>query len=646
MKHLYSWLGGALLLSLPLAAQAQNVGIGTTQPTQKLDVDGNMRLRGLPGASLLQTDAEGNVVSGAASLSGPLNPTPVAAAVTGLSNPLVAVSGTQAVVLNRLAGTLSLYDVSNPAAPTLRGSASGMSSGVEVAMSGNTAAVLVHSGSGYIQLFTLGSGTPTVVGTLVPPAALSAVNGGIAMAGTRLYAAYDRAGAYGAFYVYDVSTPAAPTLLNAAPTTSTGPTNTTGFFTPQAVAVAGNFAAVGHIYGGAAVIDVSSPAATTVTGSVGSTSTGTYTGNDQPVALTTTTLCMLTIGTNTLSTYSLSAAGVPTLRHTYTTAAKPVSVALSGNLAYVACQTDNVLQVIDVSGGSAVLRGSASLDAGTNNLALTSTLGLVANGNPSQNMQVFSLSSARTVTVAPDGSLSTAPLTSTADFVQNQPLSTQTGSFNLSGNGALGGSLGLGTTAPVARLDVRNTAGAGLPTSGGSSQSAGHYARFLGTSNSALDLGSNGTSGHWLQTGNASSLSVRYPLLLNPNGGNVGVGTTSSPSSTLQVNGSVAVKVTNNLAGNNNGTALGDNGYVGLNPVSGADYYLLPSASSCPGRIYYIRNNSSTNIAYIGSNGGSVYEGGSINAYGGAYPLATSGATKTVTIISDGSNWTLIKSGN
>lgn len=61
---------GLLLLVLALltapAARAQNVGIGTTAPTQKLDVDGNLRLRGLSGSGLRlpQVQADGTITVG------------------------------------------------------------------------------------------------------------------------------------------------------------------------------------------------------------------------------------------------------------------------------------------------------------------------------------------------------------------------------------------------------------------------------------------------------------------------------------------------------------------------------------------------------------------------------------------------------
>lgn len=54
--------------------------------------------------------------------------------------------------------------------------------------------------------------------------------------------------------------------------------------------------------------------------------------------------------------------------------------------------------------------------------------------------------------------------------------------------------------------------------------------------NTVMDFGMNGTSGGWIQSTQQNSYALTYPLLLNPNGGNVGINTTN-PSSTLDVNG-------------------------------------------------------------------------------------------------------------
>ena len=97
------------------------------------------------------------------------------------------------------------------------------------------------------------------------------------------------------------------------------------------------------------------------------------------------------------------------------------------------------------------------------------------------------------------------------------------------------GNVGIGTTSPSLKLHTVGVAG--LPQSSGTSQ-VGAMRLQTGTSTVSMDMGLNSGSGGWIQTTNANDLSFNYPLLLNPNGGNVGIGT-DSPSEKLHVQGAV-----------------------------------------------------------------------------------------------------------
>src|SRR6476661_5793984 len=144
-----------------------------------------------------------------------------------------------------------------------------------------------------------------------------------------------------------------------------------------------------------------------------------------------------------------------------------------------------------------------------------------------------------------------ATATGSDSYIQNSPASQQSGSFNISGSGYVGGLLmagsgatitgyasvtgaasvsgnvGIGTTnISGARLSVEG-AGRGFPATGGTTQSTGQFARFSDNSSVVLDMGGNGGNGVWLQSTDATALATTNPLLLNPNGGNVGVGTTA-----------------------------------------------------------------------------------------------------------------------
>ena len=138
------------------------------------------------------------------------------------------------------------------------------------------------------------------------------------------------------------------------------------------------------------------------------------------------------------------------------------------------------------------------------------------------------------------------------------------------------GSLGIGTSSPVTKLDVVGLNGS-FPTGSGTIQSTGSIVRLRnGDSNLVLDIGGNGGNGNWLQATNRSDLSVTYPLLLNPNGGNVGIGTTS-PSYNLSISGSAGLQ--------------------------GNEEYLYFHSN------YSVGNNARGKIRVVGAGGGSGYGG-------------------------------------
>jgi hypothetical protein len=99
------------------------------------------------------------------------------------------------------------------------------------------------------------------------------------------------------------------------------------------------------------------------------------------------------------------------------------------------------------------------------------------------------------------------------------------------------GNVGIGTTAPSNRFNVQGGTNTFPFTSG--STSTDTFFRVTnsvgGPSGGALDFGQNGVSGSWLQSRNAGNYTLNYPLLLNPNGGSVGIGTTSPNAAQLHI---------------------------------------------------------------------------------------------------------------
>jgi len=98
-----------------------------------------------------------------------------------------------------------------------------------------------------------------------------------------------------------------------------------------------------------------------------------------------------------------------------------------------------------------------------------------------------------------------------------------------------GGNVGIGETSPKAKLNITGVSGG--PAVPISTSSAGIIRIESGNGGQALDIGAQGASPYsmWLQVGNASnSTGDTYPILLNPLGGNVGIGTTS-PEAKLDI---------------------------------------------------------------------------------------------------------------
>ena len=86
-----------------------------------------------------------------------------------------------------------------------------------------------------------------------------------------------------------------------------------------------------------------------------------------------------------------------------------------------------------------------------------------------------------------------------------------------------GGNVGIGITGPNAKLHVMGTTG--LPATSGTTFTGTMRLGVTGYG-TVLDFGAVGplTGTQWIQATNAVDLSVTYPLLLNPNGGKVGIG--------------------------------------------------------------------------------------------------------------------------
>ena len=167
------------------------------------------------------------------------------------------------------------------------------------------------------------------------------------------------------------------------------------------------------------------------------------------------------------------------------------------------------------------------------------------------------------------------------------------------------GCVGIGVSAPTLKLDVRGTLG--IPATSGTSQYG--YLRLTSNAGSSrtLDFGgydSGRNYAMWMQATDWADLSVNASLIINPNGGNVGIGT-CTPGYKLDVNGEVAISP--NTAGKNT--------------------FLLTTNASNDGRL--LIKSDTTNKVDIQSNGSTYFNGGNvgINCTTPNYKLHVNGCT-------------------
>ncbi len=103
------------------------------------------------------------------------------------------------------------------------------------------------------------------------------------------------------------------------------------------------------------------------------------------------------------------------------------------------------------------------------------------------------------------------------------------------------GNVGISTPSPEVKLES-NISSSGLPATTGTTQSNGTFRNSSTSTSLILDFGlsGSGTAASWIQSTDRLNLSTNYNLLLNPNGGNVGIGYTA-PAARLAVNGTTLI---------------------------------------------------------------------------------------------------------
>ncbi|MGI4875564.1 MAG: tail fiber domain-containing protein [Janthinobacterium lividum] len=222
--------------------------------------------------------------------------------------------------------------------------------------------------------------------------------------------------------------------------------------------------------------------------------------------------------------------------------------------------------------GTTAVTGPTTINAGSSTAATSigtgSTAGPVTIGRASGTVKLANLG-AGLVTSAADGTLSVSAAPTGTNFIQNTT-TQQTGSFNVSGTGTVGGLLTAGSGAAVTGDVVVDATGANV---GGGASSL----RF-GTTNSGESIGSKRSSG-----GNNAGLDF-YTNYVNrlaiSSTGNVGIGTTA-PVSRLSISQATAISATPNQN-------LGELSFVGFGrPNASASIQVLSKAYDDTGHLLF-----------------------------------------------------------
>ena len=211
------------------------------------------------------------------------------------------------------------------------------------------------------------------------------------------------------------------------------------------------------------------------------------------------------------------------------------------------------------------------------------------------------------------------------------------------------GNVGIGTTTPMATLAVAGTQGA--PATSGTTPTA--IARFETNSGNGevLDIGGLSAGPVWLQVYNRTNLATNYSMIFQPNGGSVGIGTTS-PVSRLDVNGGISA---GSYAGINaaptNGMIISGNVGIGTYTpaaqlqVTGVDatpsnYALQVGGSGGPS--FFVRDDGSVGIGTTPTGNTLTVSGATfLNGTNSNLALYSSSGYGLVGPMSGGTSWSL-----
>jgi hypothetical protein len=191
--------------------------------------------------------------------------------------------------------------------------------------------------------------------------------------------------------------------------------------------------------------------------------------------------------------------------------------------------------------------------------------------------------------------------------------------------------LGIGTTTHTNKLSLLTTIDDTLPALGAN---GGKLGLFNPGSGYGMLFGLLGTGNGFIQTQRVDASAIAYNLLLNPNGGNVGIGVVP-PTSILHTQ-SFATSITSKAFADTGYTASATDFTIVWNTSGGNSTCNLPTAVGISGRIYNIKHDAEStggNTLTVDANGVETIDG----ALTQPIPLGS-----CITIQSTGTKWVII----
>ncbi|MBP6859832.1 MAG: beta-propeller fold lactonase family protein [Candidatus Magasanikbacteria bacterium] len=517
-----------------------NVGIGTSSPSQKLSVEGNI-------ANLIGSNTALSMVS---------------SSIVGTNPVSVFVSGRYAYTANSGSDNISIIDVSNPSAPVQISTTSvggAFSYPISISVSGQYA---------YTANYSLNTISVVDISNPFRPVQVATASVGGNPSSIYISGRYAYVSNYASntVSIVDISNPRSPTQIS----TVTVGTNPYSVFVSGRYAYAANFTS-----NNISVVDISNPSAPV---QVGTTVVG---GGPYSVYVSGRYAYTANTNSNTISVVDISNPSAPVQVATTSVGVQPYSVFVSGRYLYAANRISETISVVDISNPSAPVqvattsvgvssapnalyisgRYAYTANYGTDRIAIFDISGTEVSSLMAHSAEVGNIQSRNDIFAQGNIMAGTSLLVGSGGIMSQGALSifaSSTGAtssiFNIASSASssilkvfANGRIGINSSSPYANLSVNGDLAVtgGIYDSAGSRGINGQVLQTNGTvitwvSTSSLGLGGNsvgsgttGQFGYYSATG--TTLTATSSLFLAESG-NIGINTTT-PLARLSVVG-------------------------------------------------------------------------------------------------------------